>query len=472
MNQPAICLIHHSFSATAPHTELRRTSSIFRDRSTAGVCGEGLPVENNSWRTRRTAGWASVRGRWRVRKRGPSPRLAHGFQGIRSPPGPCHLRFPRGVNGPFAFGDVKVAPTSLFSMAIVRDRRLPHLNLTLTLEIPDPASVSGGGLRVPLPPPPPTTTTIPCSTASSSSAAAPSAEFRLSDFEKLRVLGHGNGGTVYKVRHRRTAAVYALKVVHTDAADAELRRQVYREVDILRRAADSNHVVRFHAVVPTSSGDVALLLEHMDGGSLDALLRRRGRRPFPEPAVAAIARQALLGLAELHSRNIVHRDIKPANLLINAAGEVKIADFGVGKVLRRSLDPCDSYVGTCAYMSPERFDSESHGGDYDPYAADVWSLGLAVLELHRGHFPLLPEGARPDWATLMVAICFGEAVQAVTERAASGEFRGFIECCLQKESGKRWSVAELLGHPFVAGADGAESGRALRDLLREDSDES
>ncbi|URD79893.1 hypothetical protein MUK42_02006 [Musa troglodytarum] len=320
-------------------------------------------------------------------------------------------------------------------MAIVRERRLPHLNLTL--EIPDPASASGCGLRFPLPPPPPPTT-------------------------KLRVLGHGNGGTVYKVRHRRTAAVYALKAVHTDAA---LRRQVYREVDILRRAADSNHVVRFHAVVPTPSGDVAVLLEHMDGG-------RRGCRPFSEPAVAAIARQALLGLAELHSRNIVHRDIKPANLLINAAGEVKIADFGVGKVLRRSLDPCDSYVGTCAYMSPERFDPESHGGDYDPYAADVWSLGLAVLELHRGHFPLLPEGARPDWATLMVAICFGEAAQAVTERAASGEFRGFIECCLQKESGKRWSVAELLGHPFVAGADGAESERALQDLLREDSHES
>ncbi|CAL9068612.1 unnamed protein product [Musa banksii] len=355
-------------------------------------------------------------------------------------------------------------------MAIVRERRLPHLNLTL--EIPDPASASGCGLRFPHPPPPPPTTMIPCSTSSSSSAPAPapapapSAEFRISDFEKLRVLGHGNGGTVYKVRHRRTAAVYALKVVHTDAA---LRCQVYREVDILRRVAESNHVVRFHAVVPTPSGDVALLLEHMDGGSLDALLRRR---PFPEPAVAAIARQALLGLAELHSRNIVHRDIKPANLLINAAGEVKIADFGVGKVLRRSLDPCDSYVGTCAYMSPERFDPESHGGDYDPYAADVWSLGLAVLELHRGHFPLLPEGARPDWATLMVAICFGEAARAVTERAASGEFRGFIECCLQKESGKRWSVAELLGHPFVAGADGAESERALRDLLREDSDES
>ncbi|XP_064977566.1 mitogen-activated protein kinase kinase 9-like [Musa acuminata AAA Group] len=357
-------------------------------------------------------------------------------------------------------------------MAVVRDRRLPHLNLTL--ELPDTGATADCRLRFALPPLlPPCSMSSAFSSASASASAAtpPSAEFRFSDFEKIRVLGHGNGGTVYKVRHRRTAALYALKVVNTDAADVSLRRQVYREVDILRRAVDSDHVIRFHAVVPTSSGDVALLLEHMDGGSLDVLLRRRGR-PFPEPALAAIARQALLGLAELHSRQIVHRDIKPANLLINAAGEVKIADFGVGKVLRRSLDPCDSYVGTCAYMSPERFDPVSHGGDYDPYAADVWSLGLAVLELHRGHFPLLPEGARPDWAALMVAICFGEAACAVPEGAASGEFRGFIECCLQKESGKRWSVAELLGHPFVAGADRVDSERALRDLLLEGSDES
>ncbi|KAG6519964.1 mitogen-activated protein kinase kinase 9-like [Zingiber officinale] len=351
-------------------------------------------------------------------------------------------------------------------MAAIGNRRLPHLNLTL--ELPETAAPADCGLRFPFPPLP-AGAAAPCFSSSSSSSSTLSTEFRLSDFEKLRVLGHGNGGTVYRVRHRRSAAVYALKVVH---ADPSLRRQAYREIDILRRATDSDHVVCIHSVVHTPTGDVALLLEHMDGGSLDALLRRRGSRPFPESALASIARQALLGLAELHSRQIVHRDIKPANLLVNSAGVIKIADFGVGKVLRRSLDPCDSYVGTCAYMSPERFDPASHGGDYDPYAADVWSLGLAVLELHRGHFPLLPEGAQPDWAALMVAICLGETIGAVAEGAASCEFRGFIECCLQKESGKRWSVAELLGHPFVARADRAESEQALRELVRENSAES
>ncbi|XP_074581925.1 mitogen-activated protein kinase kinase 9-like [Curcuma longa] len=352
----------------------------------------------------------------------------------------------------------KYFPSPPLAMSIVRHRRLP--NADLVLELP---SCDFHGRRCLSGPPSPPARSL------SVGLSNDDPDFLLSDFDTLRVLGHGNGGTVYEVRHRRTAAVFALKVVR---ADDSLRHQVRREVDILRRTVGCRHVVRFHSLVRTPSADVALLLENMDLGSTDALLRRRGGRPFPEPALAAVARQALLGLAELHSRQIVHRDIKPANLLVNSAGEVKIADFGVGKVLLRSLDPCDSYVGTCAYMSPERLDSVTYGADYDPYAADVWSLGLAVLELHQGHFPLLPEGAPPDWAALMVAICLGEAKGVLSEGAASDEFRAFIDCCLRKESGKRWSVAELLSHPFAAGGDRDESKRALRNFLLENSDES
>ncbi|KAG0482648.1 hypothetical protein HPP92_010732 [Vanilla planifolia] len=201
----------------------------------------------------------------------------------------------------------------------------------------------------------------------------------------------------------------------------------------------------------------------MDAGSLESILAARGNRPFSEPALADIARQVLLGLSYLHSQKIVHRDMKPGNLLVNSSGEIKIADFGVSKIMRRSLDPCVSYVGTCAYMSPERFDPDSHGGNYDAYAADVWSLGLTVLELHLGHFPLLPPGQRPDWATLMCAICFGEPPEL--PETASSDFRDFISRCLQKESRKRWSVSQLLAHPFIAGRDQSEADRMFREVI-------
>lgn len=312
-------------------------------------------------------------------------------------------------------------------MAVVRDRR----QLNLRLPLPE---ISERRPRFPLPLPP-------SAEANRSSSSAISA----GDLEKIQVLGRGNGGTVYKVRHKRTSTVYALKLVHSDdSTDSTVRRQLLREMDILRRT-DSPHVVRCHEIFEKPSGDFAILMEYMDSGTLETLLRSRGT--FSESKLADVARQVLNGLNYLHSHKIIHRDIKPANLLVNSKREIKIADFGVSKILYRTLDACNSYVGTCAYMSPERFDPETYGGNYDGYAGDIWSLGLTLMELYMGHFPLLPAGQRPDWATLMCAICFGEP--PVLPEGVSDAFRSFVECCLQKESSKRWSAAQLLSHPFV-----------------------
>ncbi|RDX75534.1 Mitogen-activated protein kinase kinase 9, partial [Mucuna pruriens] len=307
-------------------------------------------------------------------------------------------------------------------MAVVRDRR----QLNLRLPLPEPSERRP---RFPLPLPP-------------SSAAKPDA-IAPADIEKLHVLGHGNGGTVYKVRHRRTSALYALKVVHGDS-DAATRRQVRREMDILRQT-DSPHVVKYHGFFEKPSGDVAILMEHMELGTLDTLLKKNGT--FSERQLATVARQVLSGLSYLHAHKIIHRDIKPSNLLVNRNMEVKIGDFGVSKVMCRTLDACNSYVGTCAYMSPERFDPDSYGGNYNGYAGDVWSLGLSLLELYMGHFPFLPMGQRPDWATLMCAICFGDP--PTLPEGASDEFRSFIGCCLIKESSERWSASQLLTHPYL-----------------------
>ncbi|XP_066386268.1 mitogen-activated protein kinase kinase 9-like [Miscanthus floridulus] len=322
----------------------------------------------------------------------------------------------------------------------VRERRLPQLHISL--------DVPSCTFRHPNP------NTQP---AASTSASRASGEFRFSDFDRLDLLGRGNGGTVYKVAHRRTSALYALKVLHRGDPGAA------SEVDALRRADSSPHVVRCHSVLPAASpGDVALLLELVDGGSLDAVAARGGAA-FPEAALAEVAAQALAGLAHLHARSVVHRDVKPANLLVSADGEVKIADFGIAKVLSRAGDHCAAYEGTAAYMSPERFDTERHG-HADPCAADVWSLGVTVLELLMGRYPLLPAGQKPSWAALMCAICFVE-LPSLPDGAASPELRAFVAACLQKDYTKRASVAQLLAHPFVARRDVAASKDALRRLV-------
>ncbi|KQK19193.1 mitogen-activated protein kinase kinase 5 [Brachypodium distachyon] len=316
-----------------------------------------------------------------------------------------------------------------------RPRRRPDL----TLPMPQRPDVSSS-LAVPLPLPPPSSLGLAQPPAAAAAAAAPPPP-PLGELERVRRVGSGAGGTVWMVRHRPTGRCYALKQLYGNHDDA-VRRQIAREIAILR-TAEHPAVVRCHGMYERG-GELQILLEYMDGGSLD------GRRIAAEGFLADVARQVLSGIAYLHRRHIVHRDIKPSNLLIDSARRVKIADFGVGRILNQTMDPCNSSVGTIAYMSPERINTDLNDGAYDGYAGDIWSFGLSILEFYLGRFPFGENlGKQGDWAALMVAICYNDPPEP--SAAASPEFRGFISCCLQKNPAKRLSAAQLLQHPFVAG---------------------
>ncbi|KAK8954344.1 Mitogen-activated protein kinase kinase 5 [Platanthera zijinensis] len=309
-----------------------------------------------------------------------------------------------------------------------RPRRRP--DLTLPMPQRDPA------LAVPLPLPPPSTNSM-ATPPSTIGQTIPALNF--SDLERVRRVGSGSGGTVWMVRHRPTGRIFALKVIYGNHEE-DVRRQILREIEILR-TADNPFVVRCHGMYD-HAGEIQILLEYMDGGSLE------GRQISSERFLADVARQTLAGLSYLHRQKIVHRDIKPSNLLINAARQVKIADFGVGRILAQTMDPCNSSVGTVAYMSPERINTDLNHGVYDGYAGDIWSFGLSVLEFYLGRFPFGENlGRQGDWASLMCAICYSNPPEAPL--TASREFRSFISCCLQKEPARRLTAVQLLQHPFI-----------------------
>ncbi|KAK3129901.1 hypothetical protein QOZ80_6BG0486330 [Eleusine coracana subsp. coracana] len=266
-------------------------------------------------------------------------------------------------------------------------------------------------------------------------------EVESSDFDFIGVLGEGGFARVFKVRHRRTCEVFALKEAFNPSPDAE------EEAEVLRRAASSPspHVVQCHAVFLGGNDDdnngalVVSVLELMDAGSLRAVLRRLQRRGFLEPALAEAAHRCLMGLAQLHSRGVAHLDVKPDNFLCNARGDVKIGDFNASRPRAVRARP-----------------------------ADVWGLGVTVLELFLGRPPVWPDAVeKPKKCDWKEVICDRDPPSVPEYVDASPELRHFVAACLHKDPARRARVPHLLRHPFVTGRDVEASSRALRDLIVE-----
>lgn len=263
-----------------------------------------------------------------------------------------------------------------------------------------------------------------------------------------RQLGAGACGIVYKAwlpRLGRHAAVKKMSVL-----DRAHRHQLMNDVRTLCGAPAQEGLVGFLGAYHSADrGQVAVVLEYVDGGSLADLLARRPGRGVPEPVLASIAAGALRGLRALHARRVLHRDIKPANVLLTRQGAPRLADFGIAaNVPDASLAACQTFTGTVTYMSPERVDGR-------PYSlpADIWALGLTLLEAVTGAYPY---DASAGVMQLMVQV-MQEDCPLPPAGAVSRECRDFLARCLAREPAARASADQLLAHPWVTRA-GAGAG--------------
>jgi len=212
-------------------------------------------------------------------------------------------------------------------------------------------------------------------------------EERFGEYELIRVLGQGGMGTVYEARLAGTSLRVALKVLKpAESEGAEATRRLREEVENTAGLRHPNIVPIYH--VGEHAGQPFYTMELVEGGSLDQhLARYRGQFAKIARLLATTAR----AVHHAHQRRILHRDLKPGNILLDAAGEPHVADFGLATRLDDEGTATDSApAGSLPWMAPEAVRGEPTLST----AIDVWALGVILYELLTGVRPFGGASAR------------------------------------------------------------------------------
>jgi tRNA A-37 threonylcarbamoyl transferase component Bud32 len=225
-------------------------------------------------------------------------------------------------------------------------------------------------------------------TAPYAGPAAPTAEELATLFPQLEVIeliGQGGMGAVYKARQPALDRLVALKVLPPEAGrDPAFAERFNREARALARLAHPN-IVAVHDV--GRAGEFYyFVMEYVDGANLRQVLR--DGKLAPEQALRIVP-QICDALQYAHEEGVVHRDIKPENILLDRKGRVKIADFGLAKLLGRdagnfTLTGSRQVMGTLYYMAPEQVERPL---EVD-HRADIYSLGVVFYEMLTGQLPV------------------------------------------------------------------------------------
>lgn len=273
---------------------------------------------------------------------------------------------------------------------------------------------------------------------------------RLEQCRLCEVLGRGSFGKVFRGELRDpSTGIDECAVKICDVDNAHDHAVVLREVALLRRASVHPNVVRFFGVLGLGSS-VQVYLE-LCLCSLADLVRERGA-PLPELIISAAVHSVAEGLHFLHTElNTVHRDVKGANILLSTSGVIKLTDFNVSATLSTSRPACASATGTPQWMAPEVIMGEQYA-----QAADMWSLGVTVLELADGtvpHYCLDPMAAMFRIVTLPPPCLLSPQLHSLA-------FDAMVRALLNKNARERPSAAQLLGCECLRACGSADE-RAL-----------
>ncbi|MCX7011784.1 MAG: serine/threonine-protein kinase, partial [Candidatus Sumerlaeota bacterium] len=172
-------------------------------------------------------------------------------------------------------------------------------------------------------------------------------------YEVLAEIGRGGMGVVFRAKQRSLDRVVAIKMLSRElAGDLEFRHRFLQEAQVIARLQHDNIISVYD--IEQDRGTFFIIMEYVQGVSLQEVLRKQGRLP-PERA-ADLVGQVARALGYAHGKGIIHRDIKPDNIMVvDAQKKAKVMDFGIARVSDSSLKTQTGIsMGTPKYMSPEQ----------------------------------------------------------------------------------------------------------------------
>ena len=282
-------------------------------------------------------------------------------------------------------------------------------------------------------------------------------------YRLLELLGEGGMATVWRAERADggLAREVALKLPRLGFS-AGLAQRMARERDLLA-ALEHPNVARLYDAGVSESGRPWLAMERVAGVPIDEYVQRQA---LPPAAVLRLVLQVCDALAHAHARLIVHRDLKPANLLVTQDGQVRLLDFGVGKLLQGEHEsPVDGRQLTKMIggaMTPDYASPEQIAGKPLTVATDVYSLGVVLYELLSGQRPY--RLARHSTAALEEAILAADvppASRRCADPARARQLRGDLDAVLDKALAKSPAQRYASVHALAADLHAYLEGRPV-----------
>jgi serine/threonine-protein kinase len=278
---------------------------------------------------------------------------------------------------------------------------------------------------------------------------------RLGRYDIEGILGRGAMGVVYSAIDSQLRRRVAIKTIQKSALDPELAREYskrfVREAQAVARLNHPN-IVQVHDF--GEDGDVAyIVMELIDGRELKSLFDANER--FEPASIVRIMTELCGALEFAHRAGVVHRDIKPANVMLDSQGRVKLADFGLARIVdieRSSVDrtQAGAILGTPAYMSPEQV----LGGTVD-HRTDIFSAGIVLYQLLTGEKPFKGEGV---WTVARKILQEHPPEPSSLVAAINPQFDRVVGRALAKEARDRYQRASDLSHALQCALEGRPDG--------------